>query len=145
MTANGAAGLNPPLESCNIPTQTECDRLSWNRFVGVPVGVIPPLSANTDDESESLDSRRNRPITDLAALGLVNPPTHVRHRHHHPQRQHSNWAIGAMVECNGTIAGYEMEREIGSNNLDRCIRPDSVTGSGSIDNFQCKSQFTRAD
>lgn len=145
MTANGAAGLNPPLESCNMPTQTECDRLSWNRFVGVPVGVIPPLSANTDDESESLDSRRKRPITDLAALGLVNPPTHVRHRHHHPQRQHSNWAIGAMVECNGTIAGYEMEREIVSNNLDRCIRPDSVTGSGSIDNFQCKSQFTRAD
>lgn len=78
VTANGAAGRNPAPVSCSIPTQTEWERLSWNRFVGVPVvGVIPPLSASTDDVSDpdSRDSRLNRPITDLAALGFVNPPT----------------------------------------------------------------------
>lgn len=78
VTANGAAGLNPPpTASCNMPTQTECDRLSWKRLVGVPVGVPVASVPNTEDVSDpdSRDSRRNRPITDLAALGFVNPPT----------------------------------------------------------------------
>lgn len=105
VTGNGAAGLNPAPESCSIPTQTECERLSWNRLVGVPVGVpIAPSAANTDEsDPDSRDSRRNRPITDLAALGLVRPPTLIY--------TCTGWSSWVWVAFQSIIARWSWARE----------------------------------